>query len=432
MLDICIKNGGTPFLVQVGSREVATELEQLGRSTSGNRDVRERVLAKMQDWATAFAGKDSLRGLELVKVYERMKSDSSIPFPARDPTATAAMVDSLSAPEWTDSPYCTRCRTEFSTFNRKHHCRNCGDVFDQACSSTNAPLPHYGITEPVRVCDGCARKLKDGKGATVALSRSTSVGSGAKTGNRPHMPERSSTVSYSSTGGHRGSKSVGSRAATKEDDDLQRAIEASLRDVNPSSPSGPAFELRKPVAQSGYNPSYASQFGSDTKKAAAPPPAVEEEDDPDLAAAIAASLRDSAPAPSAPGADGPAQTYASLYGRNQSSTANAYPSLTVKTSQSQRYAPARALPSYDLSPVESTALHSFASASLHHAGPRERELYEQARAAAPRLERGLEDAERRREILVEMNAKLGEATRLYQGLLEDGASKRYSRGAWVL
>jgi thiol-disulfide isomerase/thioredoxin len=41
-----------------------------------------------------------------------------------------AMVDSLSAPDWSDSPYCTRCRTEFSTFNRKHHCR-----------ATCAPLP---------------------------------------------------------------------------------------------------------------------------------------------------------------------------------------------------------------------------------------------------------------------------------------------------
>lgn len=96
VLDICIKNGGTPFLVQVASRECAQELETLGRGTpSGNRDVKDKVLSKLQDWATAFQGKDALRHTDLVRAYERMRNEG-LPFPARDPTATAAMVDSLS------------------------------------------------------------------------------------------------------------------------------------------------------------------------------------------------------------------------------------------------------------------------------------------------------------------------------------------------
>ena len=244
---------------------------------------------------------------------------------------------------------------------------------------------------------------------------------------RPGLPERSSTMSYGKRPHtHRTSSSTSalkssSGKRSKEDEDLQRAIAASLLDAPPSSStSGPAYQLRDPPTGVGYTTSYSRH---------APPPsvskpAVEEDDDPDLAAAIAASLRDLAPAPSAP-----AESYASLY---PSSSSVHYPSAVP----APRFAP---LPSYDLSPSESSSLETFSSRVLEgpkeHMGERERELYERARMAQPRLERGLEDAARRREILVEMNEKLGEATRLYEGMLEErvrGSTERVAGTFWIL
>uniref|UniRef100_A0A4W3H879 RUN and FYVE domain containing 1 n=1 Tax=Callorhinchus milii TaxID=7868 RepID=A0A4W3H879_CALMI len=48
---------------------------------------------------------------------------------------------------------CKQCEKEFSISRRKHHCRNCGDIFCNNCSGNELALPSY--PKPVRVCDTC-------------------------------------------------------------------------------------------------------------------------------------------------------------------------------------------------------------------------------------------------------------------------------------
>ncbi|XP_014054310.1 RUN and FYVE domain-containing protein 1 isoform X1 [Salmo salar] len=62
-----------------------------------------------------------------------------------------------------EATQCKHCQKEFSIARRKHHCRNCGDIYCNSCSSNELALPSY--PRPVRVCDSCHSLL---------LQRSTS------------------------------------------------------------------------------------------------------------------------------------------------------------------------------------------------------------------------------------------------------------------
>ncbi|XP_054838351.1 RUN and FYVE domain-containing protein 2 isoform X1 [Eublepharis macularius] len=52
-----------------------------------------------------------------------------------------------------EATHCKLCEKEFSLSKRKHHCRNCGEIFCNSCSDNELPLP--SSPKPVRVCDSC-------------------------------------------------------------------------------------------------------------------------------------------------------------------------------------------------------------------------------------------------------------------------------------
>ncbi|NXG29160.1 FGD6 protein, partial [Dromaius novaehollandiae] len=66
------------------------------------------------------------------------------------------------APIWipdTRATMCMICTSEFTLTWRRHHCRACGKIVCQACSSNKHSLD-YMKNQPARVCDHCFRELQ--------------------------------------------------------------------------------------------------------------------------------------------------------------------------------------------------------------------------------------------------------------------------------
>uniref|UniRef100_A0AAY4CK86 RUN and FYVE domain containing 1 n=1 Tax=Denticeps clupeoides TaxID=299321 RepID=A0AAY4CK86_9TELE len=65
-----------------------------------------------------------------------------------------------------EATHCKQCQKEFSISRRKHHCRNCGDIYCSTCSSNELALPSY--PKPVRVCDVCHSLLLQRSSSTAS------------------------------------------------------------------------------------------------------------------------------------------------------------------------------------------------------------------------------------------------------------------------
>ena len=247
-----------------------TSLLQAVGPVAVNAEVKSKILELIQSWAGATESRHDLGYIgEVYKTLQRegyhfppktTVASSMIDSSAvRQPdlcTSTTLLTDATQPPEWVDSDVCMRCRTAFTFTNRKHHCRNCGNCFDQQCSAKVAPLPHLGIHTPVRVDDGCYAKLnnKGLKDSTPAQDRTPTY---------PHKTRSTSAM-----------QPRNARVDDGFDEDLKKALAMSLEDVGNNSrgyvaPTTNGKKLSDPVA---------------AKQA--------EDDDEDLKAAIAASLAD--------------------------------------------------------------------------------------------------------------------------------------------
>ncbi|MBN3308379.1 MTMR4 protein, partial [Amia calva] len=51
--------------------------------------------------------------------------------------------------------HCFSCDSEFWIAKRRHHCRNCGNVFCKDCCHLKLPIPDQQLYDPVLVCNSC-------------------------------------------------------------------------------------------------------------------------------------------------------------------------------------------------------------------------------------------------------------------------------------
>ncbi|KAL8588967.1 hypothetical protein ACOMHN_065749 [Nucella lapillus] len=151
VLETCVKNCGALLHNEVATKEC---MEFLKEQANRPDPVKGKILELIQTWAQAFRNEPSYKAVE--DTYHLLKMEG-YQFPVLK--EADAMFTSEKAPEWKDGETCTRCRVQFGMVQRKHHCRNCGEVFCNKCSSKNSIIPKFGIEREVRVCDSCFEKL---------------------------------------------------------------------------------------------------------------------------------------------------------------------------------------------------------------------------------------------------------------------------------
>nr|XP_019540353.2 hepatocyte growth factor-regulated tyrosine kinase substrate-like isoform X1 [Aedes albopictus] len=153
VLESVVKNCGAPIHDEI-SNKANCEMFQNLVNTTQHEEVRVKMLELIQAWACAFRTVFKYRSIR--DTMNILKSEGH-KFP--ELKEADAMFTSENAPEWADGDVCHRCRVTFSFTQRKHHCRNCGQVFCQQCSAKTSTLPKFGIEREVRVCDGCYPQL---------------------------------------------------------------------------------------------------------------------------------------------------------------------------------------------------------------------------------------------------------------------------------
>ena len=267
VLDTVMKNCGENVHTEVITESYMESLKEVVKNTKSD-NVKNKLLEMIQSWAIGFKDKPNLKVAS--NLYNIMKAEG-YKFPTV--TDTTGMFKSEKAPTWSDGDECSKCKTEFGLVQRKHHCRACGNIFCNKCSSKQAIIPKYGIEKEVRVCDTCYGDLvkKTPKAPTAAESNN-------------ELP-----AEYLNSALAKESQEPPKRdeLALKEEEELQLALALSLDEQENK------HKIRKEQVATDYVYSTVNKTPTTSTAAASSTPAVDPETDPDLARYLNRSYWDS-------------------------------------------------------------------------------------------------------------------------------------------
>nr|XP_039270919.1 hepatocyte growth factor-regulated tyrosine kinase substrate-like isoform X1 [Styela clava] len=164
VLDTAMKNCGEGVHEEVITQTFLEEMKDMAKSASAER-VKTKILEMVQSWGLAFKERTEYR--IATNLYNIMKTEG-YEFPP--PTNTTDMFKSETAPVWKDGDECSKCKSEFGLVQRKHHCRACGGIFCNRCTSKQSIVPKFGIEKEVRVCDKCYDEINTKSSASTSDS----------------------------------------------------------------------------------------------------------------------------------------------------------------------------------------------------------------------------------------------------------------------
>jgi hepatocyte growth factor-regulated tyrosine kinase substrate len=76
LIDLCVKNSGDHFLVEIASKEFMDNLVSILKYPSLNHQVKSKILRLIQNWAFSFEQKPLLN--YVVQVHKSLKTEGTV------------------------------------------------------------------------------------------------------------------------------------------------------------------------------------------------------------------------------------------------------------------------------------------------------------------------------------------------------------------
>ncbi|XP_065654109.1 pleckstrin homology domain-containing family F member 2 isoform X3 [Hydra vulgaris] len=145
--------------------------------------------------------------------------------------------------------FCMLCKkTKFSAIIRKHHCRRCGLVVCNSCSSKKFLIPHISA-KPVRVCDQCFTKMSSGqvKPDDPVVNDANNMAHKVETGSSSSITRKESEKLAESGS----SADESEEDDTKRDDDDSKKIEDNIKseEIQPTF-----YKINNEIVETGNRP----------------------------------------------------------------------------------------------------------------------------------------------------------------------------------